>query len=92
MAWMICPECEGEGTMVHPACSVWTQDDRAEDPDGFEAMMHGAYDIRCAHCGGSGKVKEDFQDEFDYTDARMRAMENGDWECANDRRMLRHYY
>jgi len=88
--WEICSRCDGEGTQVHPAFSVWTSEDRAEDPEAFEAMMAGAYDIPCKVCGGTGKVKiheddgtceeyDDYQER--YNDARTRAMEMGDWEA-----------
>jgi hypothetical protein len=56
--WEICGGCRGAGMRVHPALSVWTSDDRAEDPDGFEDMLEGRYDVSCDECGGSGKVKE----------------------------------
>lgn len=84
--WIICPECEGEGTVVHPALSVWTQDDIAEDPDGFETMMAGGYDKRCAACGGSGKIPEPTEEELKdererRNDLRTRAAEDGDWEA-----------
>lgn len=80
--WSICSRCEGEGTTVHPALSVWTQEDRYNDPDGFEEMMNGRYDVRCPKCHGSGKVLQ--EDEDDYAerlaDARLRGAESGDPE------------
>lgn len=87
--WEICPRCEGEGTIVHPACSVWTEEDRFEDPDGFEAMMEGDYDVTCARCGGSGKIQvDDEEDTDDYherlADARLRGAESGDWELYSN--------
>jgi hypothetical protein len=41
--WHVCPECQGEGEVVHPALSVWTQDDILEDPESFEEMRRGTY-------------------------------------------------
>jgi RecJ-like exonuclease len=86
MAWKICPRCEGDGKVVHPACSVWTQEDRYNDPDGFDEMMEGAYDVTCQRCGGTGKVRSDGEDEDGYSyaerlaDAKLRGMEDGDPE------------
>ena len=80
--WEICPSCEGEGKVVHPACSVWTAEDRYEDPDGFESMMNGDYDVTCAECHGSGKVRAEDEEKYRerLEDARIRAMESGDPE------------
>lgn len=83
--WIICPECEGEGKVVHPACSVWTADDIAEDPESFQFMMEGGYDKTCATCHGSGKIHEPTEEEMEAererrADLRTRAMEDGDWE------------
>jgi len=95
--WVICPECNGEGTIVHPACSVWTQDDIAEDPDSFEEMMRGTYDVTCNTCHGSGKIREpteeELQDQIDLAnDARTRAAENGDAEAYHNSAIRRYYY
>jgi hypothetical protein len=80
--WQICPECDGEGKVVHPACSVWTADDRAEDPDGFEEMLQGTYDVICATCHGSGKVQRDDlrKRKNQLESCRLRGMESGDPE------------
>lgn len=80
--WEICDRCDGDGKVVHPALSVWTSEDRYEDPDGFEDMMKGAYDRPCAKCGGSGKVREKDAEEYNerLADARLCAMEDGDPE------------
>lgn len=48
----VCPTCEGEGSIVHRALSVWTQADADEDPDSFEAMLAGRYDVTCDECNG----------------------------------------
>jgi len=56
--WSICDDCDGEGNRVHPDLSVWTESQRAEDPDGFVSMMRGEYDVPCETCKGSGKVNE----------------------------------
>jgi DnaJ-class molecular chaperone len=54
--WVICDDCNGEGRRVHPACSVWTSSDIAEDFEAFEGMMAGNYDVTCTTCNGTGKV------------------------------------
>ena len=60
--YQVCPQCEGSGTMVHRSLSVWTAEDRYEDPDGFEDMMNGAYDVSCDMCDGQRVVtREDLQ-------------------------------
>jgi DnaJ-class molecular chaperone len=95
--WMICERCEGEGTVVHPALSVWTSEDRDEDPDGFEAMMEGQYDVRCPECGGNGKVREPTEEELEDRRERdemkrTQAMENGDSEAYHNRDIRNFYY
>jgi hypothetical protein len=50
--YIVCPTCHGHGQIVHPALSVWTQSDRYEDPEGFEGMMRGDYDVPCPECEG----------------------------------------
>ncbi len=78
---IVCPECYGEGKMVHPAVSMWTEDDRMEDPDGFDYMLSGGYDITCPCCKGVRVVEDtpDFweQREDDKQDRRTRLMEDG---------------
>lgn len=82
--WQICSRCDGEGTVVHPALSVWTESDRYEDPDGFETMMRGGYDVPCAKCKGEGKLLVDPNEEDGYAmalaDAKLRGAEMGDPE------------
>lgn len=84
--WELCPECRGEGKVVHPALSVWTEEDRYEDPEGFEDMMAGMYDQRCKRCDGRRVVEADNEEEQEdweerLADARTRAMESGDAEA-----------
>ncbi len=55
--WEICERCEGEGRHVHEALRCWTQEDIRDDPDGFQTMMGGGFDVPCRECRGSGKVK-----------------------------------
>lgn len=95
--WMICPECEGEGKIVHPACSVLTGEDIAEDPESFEEMMRGTYDVTCNTCHGAGKIVEPTEEEMDAEReraemARTQAAENGDYEAVNSPAIRRHYY
>lgn len=87
--WSICPDCDGEGMIVHPALSVWTQEDRYEDPDGFESMMEGDYDVPCIRCSGTGKVTLDTEEDFheDLEDAKIRGMESGDPELYYNPRL-----
>jgi DnaJ-class molecular chaperone len=82
----VCPRCEGEGTIVHPSLSVWTESDRAEDPESFDAMMHGAYDVQCTECHGRRVVTT--QDHTDFlerqADHRVRLMESGIYPGSPD--------
>jgi DnaJ-class molecular chaperone len=66
--YRVCPTCRGEGTMVMRAASVWTSEDRDADPDGFESMMRGDYDVPCDECGGKRVVSA--QDERDFAERR----------------------
>lgn len=54
----VCPKCEGRGKHVDPTDSVWTEEDRERDPDGFEAMMAGGSDVTCSHCSGQRVVRK----------------------------------
>lgn len=85
----VCPTCRGHGTTVHAALSVWTEQDRAEDPDGFEDMMNGVYDVGCPQCHGKRVVstadRQDYRERLQ--DARTMAAENGDWEGYSNPRL-----
>lgn len=52
----VCPQCNGHGKHVHQALSVWSEEDRAQDPDSFENMMAGMYDVVCTLCKGQRVV------------------------------------
>lgn len=60
-AWMICPNCDGEGKHSKRLGS-FTQSEFYEafdDEESREAYFSGAYDETCHTCGGSGKIRED---------------------------------
>jgi len=57
-AWMICPDCDGEGTHVNDALSA-PSSEMMEDEDFREQYFRGGYDVKCARCEGSGKVHKD---------------------------------
>lgn len=71
--YRVCPQCEGEGKMVNRAVSVWSEDDRYDDPDGFEDMMNGVYDVTCDKCRGQRVVSA--QDERDFAERRAMHFE-----------------
>ncbi len=50
--YRVCPQCEGEGRMVARHSQVWTESDRDEDPEGFQNMLEGRYDVACDMCKG----------------------------------------
>jgi rubredoxin len=82
----VCPMCEGEGSVVHRSLSVWTESDRAEDPEGFEAMLDGRYDVVCPECGGKRVVTQADEEEFAERerDRRTRFMESGIYPGSPD--------
>lgn len=69
-AWMICPDCDGEGTHVNDALST-PSSEMMEDEDFREGYFAGNYDVRCERCDGSGKVHKDRDRGFSR--ARTRA-------------------
>lgn len=77
--WRVCPLCRGEGTVVARHSRVWTQDDRDQDPDGFESMMAGHYDETCERCQGrrvvNGTTEREYHEE--EQDRRTMLMEDG---------------
>jgi DnaJ-class molecular chaperone len=81
-AWRLCPKCEGEGTTVHPALSVWTAEDRYEDPEGFEDMMAGRYDVTCTRCDGK-RVVPDTDEEQENWDERVQETRTRGAESAD---------
>lgn len=56
----LCPQCDGDGTMVNPAIdgNGLTAEDFAEDPDFRESYMRGDYDVKCDECDGNKFVLE----------------------------------
>ena len=84
--WEVCPQCEGEGKMVHPALSVWTESDRAEDPESFEAMLEGRYDVVCDRCNGLRVVDAESEERYaeDVRDRHTRLMESGIYPGSPD--------
>ncbi|MCY4431563.1 MAG: hypothetical protein OXC11_14385, partial [Rhodospirillales bacterium] len=58
--WMICPACDGDGRCVNPNIDAHgiTGDEMREDPDFARDYQAGVYDIECAACSGSGKLRE----------------------------------
>ena len=83
--YQVCDRCHGEGTVVNPVTSVWTYEDRLADPDGFDSMMRGDFDVTCPQCDGLRVMTA--QDQIDHAERReeMRtmAMESGDFELWN---------
>lgn len=62
--WQICSHCRGNG-QSSAYLGAFTQEDREQDPDFFEAYMEGEYDRPCDVCGGTGKVQEVDVDNLD---------------------------
>lgn len=84
--YQVCNRCDGEGVIVNPAVSVWTGSDIERDPDGFDDMRAGVFNVTCPQCRGKRVTTEDDTTAYrEYCDdARMRALESGDYETLMD--------
>jgi len=82
----VCQTCRGEGKVVNPAVSVWTADDRYDDPEGFESMMRGDYDVTCPECFGKRVVTRSEAAAFAERerDRRTMFMESGVYPGSRD--------
>jgi len=82
----VCSNCQGEGKVVNPALSVWTESDRAENPEGFENMMRGDYDQPCGECKGLRVVTQEQEQEWGQKqeDHRTFLMESGIYPGSPD--------
>lgn len=86
--WVICTLCHGDGTHVNPSIDAGglSREDFDNDPDFAESYMRGDYDVTCARCGGSGKLRESELEaiharEYDRAESRrLAAREDGDFE------------
>jgi hypothetical protein len=57
--YVVCPECQGEGThLIEGLRGADVTDDIREDPDFAEDYMGGKYDTVCTKCKGQRVVKE----------------------------------
>ena len=84
--YRVCPLCSGEGTVVNRALSVWTGEDIANDPDGFEEMLSGTYDVACYRCDGLRVVTAQSERAYrqEREDMRTYAMESGQYDLLSD--------
>lgn len=64
--WLICPKCEGEGTICSLShdngitSSEWDEmTDGGRDYEFLEAYGDGVYDKQCPFCKGSGKISDE---------------------------------
>ena len=87
----VCPECNGDGTVVHPALANWTAEEIHSDPETFDQMLAGTYDRPCSRCRGRRVIDlgEAEGSEWDdrLADARTMAAESGDWDTFNNPRL-----
>lgn len=85
MKYQLCSRCQGHGVIVHPALSVWTEEDRDRDPDGIEGMMEGNYDVVCPLCKGRRVTTDEGERQYAdrLADARVAAYESGDYEAIS---------
>ncbi len=79
--FVLCNRCQGKGTVWHSALAVWTEEDRFLDPDGFQDMMDGVYDVPCPQCNGLRVVSTNMRKEYveRVENQRLADHENGDW-------------
>lgn len=84
--YRVCPTCRGEGKIVNPSVSVWTESDRDEDPEGFDNMMQGLYDVACTECRGQRVVTSEEHDAFRERerDRRTSLAESGIYPGSRD--------
>lgn len=83
--WIICPECEGDGTTAKHLGVISREE---WEPEEFEDYMAGRYDRVCNCCKGSGKIRDGnvgayYAEESDRREAyRLQCAEDGrrfDW-------------
>lgn len=57
--WVICHICEGHGSVDNPAFSDGFTSSELSDmePEERRRIVNGDYDVSCATCKGSGKLK-----------------------------------
>jgi len=57
--WEDCHFCYGSGSTLAGGLSgaVFTAEDRYDDPDFFEDLARGVYNVPCKDCNGSGAAK-----------------------------------
>lgn len=65
-AWMICPNCDGEGRHSRHMGSFTMSEfyECFEEQEDRDAYFAGAYDQPCYTCRGTGKVREDDEEAF----------------------------
>lgn len=83
--WIICVVCHGDGVTVNPNIDAngLTAEDFAEDSDFAESYFDGDYDVRCAACTGTGKIRKSHLETLRQhaEDRRLAAREDGDFEA-----------
>lgn len=88
--WIICPVCSGNGAHVNPNIDAHgiSREEFDEDPDFREDYMSGVYNITCATCSGSGKLKQSEWTEKQglltqaAEDRKLRMQEDGIFESG----------
>lgn len=85
-AFRVCDTCRGHGKIVNPVLSVWTESDRADDPEGFDEMLAGTYDVTCPECQGLRVVNRARRAEYrdEESDRRVRLYESGIYPGSPD--------
>lgn len=58
-AWMVCPECHGEGRVLNEAFrGVPLEEDLVNDAEFLDDMTSGLYDVICPCCHGKRVVED----------------------------------
>jgi len=90
--WEDCSFCDGTGKTLRGglAGAVFTAEDINEDPEFFEDMANGAFDVPCDKCKGSGAMKAYDLDEIDvHIRVRIYERDREEAEMAYEREMWR---
>jgi DnaJ-class molecular chaperone len=90
---IVCPCCNGQGTIVNPAIDYdGLSDEDCQDKEFMDNYMSGTYDITCTECQGRNvvavldweRLSPKMQKAVERAEAQIRADEA---EAAGERRM-----
>ena len=73
---IVCPRCDGEGTVLNPEIggATFTAEDFEDDPDLADNLKSGVYDVQCPACKGNKVITEG--DYKEWSDAEAERMQD----------------